>query len=222
MRDLIVIGGGEHGRCVYEAAELSGHNAIGFVDRSEGAGPNKIRPYLGTDDALQHYPNADFILGVGLGNVRTARAEIVSRCPDRWVSVIHPTATISPSAKIGAGTVILAGAIINANAVIGNHCIINTGVIVEHDCVVGNFTHLCPRVVMGGGVRIGKNCFIGMNATIRDHIELGDRNFIAMGAIIRMTRMEATIAARKMEVPSQDVLEEREFALHQTGAEYRR
>jgi acetyltransferase EpsM len=218
MRDLIIIGGGEHGHCVYEAAQLSGMSAIGFVDREE----RSIKPYLGTDAALAHYPNADFILGVGLGNVRTARAEIVSRCPDRWVSVIHPTAIISPSARIGKGTVILAGAIVNANAVIGEHCIINTGAVVEHDCEIGDFTHLCPRVVMGGGTRIGSNSFIGMGAVLRDHIELPPREFIMMGAVIRSNKIASSMSARAMLVPSDDVMEERALAFYNTGKEFAR
>jgi carbonic anhydrase/acetyltransferase-like protein (isoleucine patch superfamily) len=37
---------------------------------------------------------------------------------------------------------------------------------------------------VSGGVEIGEQCFIGVNATLRDHIKIGDRCVIGAGALI--------------------------------------
>ncbi len=66
----------------------------------------------------------------------------------------------------------------------GNFSIINTGVILEHDSLVGDFTHLAPRVVTGGNVRIGSRTFIGLNATIRDNITIGNNCVIGAGSVV--------------------------------------
>jgi acetyltransferase-like isoleucine patch superfamily enzyme len=38
--------------------------------------------------------------------------------------------------------------------------------------------------VVSGGVAIGEGCFIGVNATIRDHVTIGRNVVIAAGSII--------------------------------------
>src|SRR5690606_5085887 len=52
---------------------------------------------------------------------------------------MHITATISPSAIIGAGTVIMANASVNADAIVGEHVIINTNSSIDHDCKLDDF-----------------------------------------------------------------------------------
>jgi carbonic anhydrase/acetyltransferase-like protein (isoleucine patch superfamily) len=39
-------------------------------------------------------------------------------------------------------------------------------------------------VVISGGVEIGEACFIGVNATLRDHVKIGARCVIGAGALI--------------------------------------
>lgn len=38
--------------------------------------------------------------------------------------------------------------------------------------------------MVSGGVVIGEECFIGVNATLRDHITIGDRCVIGAGALM--------------------------------------
>lgn len=80
--------------------------------------------------------------------VNSTRKKIVEKLNCHFGVAIHPTAVVSPSARIGEGTVVMAGAIINAGAVIGKHCIINTGASVDHECVLGDYVHIAPRVAL--------------------------------------------------------------------------
>ncbi|MBN1859352.1 hexapeptide transferase, partial [Candidatus Bipolaricaulota bacterium] len=78
---------------------------------------------------------------VGLGSTRDNRprrrlfdmARIANLMP---LSVIHPSAAVSPHSELGPGCQILAGAIINADGQVGCNTIVNSGGIVEHDCRV--------------------------------------------------------------------------------------
>jgi acetyltransferase-like isoleucine patch superfamily enzyme len=57
-------------------------------------------------------------------------------------TVVHPTAIISPSARMGEGCLVLHGAIVNTDAVLGKACLINSGALVDHDNVLEAGVHV--------------------------------------------------------------------------------
>jgi UDP-3-O-[3-hydroxymyristoyl] glucosamine N-acyltransferase len=85
----------------------------------------------------------------------------------RFVPGIHPSAYVSPSAKLDPENVS-----------------IRPGAIVMDDAVIGNGTEIAPNAVIHEGVTIGEDCRIGANVTIREHCVLGNRIFIQPGAVI--------------------------------------
>lgn len=185
LQDLVIIGGGEHAGCVFDAARLSGNfNVLGFLDREKKN--IKDLPYLGGDDAAAAYAHASFIVGVGMIGPGRGRKLIADKMTTvrSWATIVHPKAIVSPRAVLGIGVLIMPGAIINAGATIGDHCIVNSGAVIEHDCRIGAFSHLCPGVVMGGGVIIGENSVIGLGARIRDHVTIGAFSFVAMASVV--------------------------------------
>ena len=39
-------------------------------------------------------------------------------------------------------------------------------------------------MVVSGGVEVGEQCFIGVNATLRDHIKVGEKCVIGAGTLL--------------------------------------
>lgn len=101
-----------------------------------------------------------------------------------FATLIHPSADISPSAKIGHGAQILSGAVINAKAVIGHNTTINTGAIIEHDCVIGDSVHVAPNATICGGSEIGDRTFVGCGATVIQGKKVGQACMIAAGSVL--------------------------------------
>ncbi|CAN5221305.1 acetyltransferase [soil metagenome] len=99
-------------------------------------------------------------------------------------ALVHPTATLSPSALNGEGTVVMANATINSEAQVGMHCIINTGAIVEHDCIIDDFVHISPNAAIAGEVRVGKGSHIGIGAVVIPGIKIGRWCTVGAGAVI--------------------------------------
>lgn len=77
------------------------------------------------------------------------------------VNLIHKSALISPSAIVeeNAGILIMPYVVINAKAKIEKGVILNTSSVIEHECVIGEFSHVSVGAKCAGNVKIGKNCF---------------------------------------------------------------
>lgn len=63
-------------------------------------------------------------------------------------TLIHPTAIVSPSAKIGGGTIICAGATAGTGATIGKCCIISSAATIARNVTLGDWSYVdCGEVV---------------------------------------------------------------------------
>ena len=109
---------------------------------------------------------------------------IVSIGDIEFVTIIHPSAIMSPSAKIGEGSVVMAGAVINADAVIGKHCIVNTGATIDHECVIEDFCHIAPGVHISGNTLVGEGTWIGIGSCVIQGITIGRNSVIGAGSVV--------------------------------------
>ena len=154
MKSLLILGSGGHGQVVKEIAIACGYEAeaIAFLDDKATSAVGKINeaPYLA--------PNYDgVIIAIGNNALRRDIAEKLERFEGiNIVTLIHPTAFVSPSVIIGKGTVIEPNAIVNAHSKIGEGCIISVGAIVDHDCSVGYFSHINAGAICMAGSKVKK------------------------------------------------------------------
>jgi len=98
--------------------------------------------------------------------------------------LIHPTAVVSLSAKIGIGSQILANSVVGADAIIGEAGIVNHNAVVDHECVLGDGVHIAPSATLCGCVSVGDNVFIGAGATILPRINIGADSVIGAGSVV--------------------------------------
>ena len=104
--------------------------------------------------------------GYSLATYCSSRATVLCQEPPGENCFILEDNTIQPFARIGRNVTLWSG------NHIGHHAII------EDDCFITS------HVVVSGGVRVGRKCFIGVNATRRDHITIGESSVIPAGAVI--------------------------------------
>lgn len=145
--NLLILGAGSHGREVRELAEsLRVFRKTAFLDdvKPEALGPcRELARYI--DD----YPIA--IPAVGNREVRMRWLAELAQAGFVLPVLIHPGATVSPSAEIGLGTVVCARAVIGSGAMIGRGCIISSGATIDRDAVLPDGVHVdCGRIVTAG------------------------------------------------------------------------
>ncbi|RBP20325.1 sugar O-acyltransferase (sialic acid O-acetyltransferase NeuD family) [Marinobacter pelagius] len=184
---LAILGASGHGKVVADAATLSDWSEVVFFD---DAWPNLTQngPWRvagGSRELMTQATQFDgVIVAIGNNRVRNARQRELKDAGLNVVSVIHPSAVISPHASIGVGAVIFAGAVINACARVGAGSIVNTGAVVEHDCSIGEYSHLSPNSVLAGGVSAGRMVWVGAGASIKQLVVLGDEVSVGMGSVV--------------------------------------
>jgi sugar O-acyltransferase (sialic acid O-acetyltransferase NeuD family) len=191
---VIVVGAGGHAVVVADALLEAGACVLGFTDPDAGKyGAQRLGlPVLGGDDILKRHGQDNVRLANGLGFVNgsgqtSSRARVQQQLVAegwRFISVIHPRATVSRSATLGDGCQVMAGAIVQAGASIGAGTIVNTAAVVEHGAVVGAWCHLASQSTLAGQVRVGAGSLVGAGAVLRQSVSIGDDTIVGAGAVV--------------------------------------
>lgn len=193
MKDIILLGSGGHAKSIVDAIEQNGEFKIaGFIDNISKSG-FEYRGYkiIGTDKDLEkiyalgiHY--AFVCVGyLGKGIIRDNLYRQLKGIGYVLPVIIDGSSTLATDVEIGEGTFVGKNAVINANAVVGKMAIINSAAVIEHDCYIGEFTHIAVAAVICGMTRIGTHTLIGANVTAIQNINIGDNCQIGAGSIIR-------------------------------------
>ncbi len=144
--NLLILGAGSHGQEVRELAQrLNVFRKVAFLD-DDLTKPGVIGPCSGLERWVEEFPAA--IPAVGDQALRMRWLGELARAGFVLPVLIHPDATVSPSAALGYGTVVCARAAIGSGAEIGPGCIISSASVIERYAVLPEGTHVdCGRVV---------------------------------------------------------------------------
>lgn len=134
-------------------------------------------------------------IGGGNGKARETMTQLMHSHGFTPRSLIHKSAIISPFADIGENVQLLAGSIIGAFASLGDYVIINSGANVDHDCEIGKGSHLAPMAALAGEVCVGKDVFIGTNATVLPRLKIEDKALVGAGAVVTKNIPSGAIVA---------------------------
>jgi len=139
--------------------------------------------------ALQTFPPEEFDCFVALGysKVNAARKEIyekVKKAGYQCPSYISSKAVIFNNLVIGDNCLILENNTVQPFVEVGANTTIWSGNHIGHHSKIGSHVFIASHVVVSGGVSIEDQCFIGVNATIRDHISIGRGTIIGAGALV--------------------------------------
>ncbi|MDV6376982.1 acetyltransferase [Sporosarcina sp. GW1-11] len=190
-KPIIIVGDGGHASVLIETLITLNKKILGYTAPKERKELFHL-VYLGTDDVIESYcPNeVELVIGLGTVGVSTFRKELFESYKKKgytFTSVIHPSANLSPSVKLGEGVQIMAGVIMQTNVNVFDNVIINTGVIIDHDCKVKSHTHIAPGTTLSGSVTVGQGCHIGTGSAVIQGISIGDGTLIGAGSVVVTT-----------------------------------
>jgi sugar O-acyltransferase (sialic acid O-acetyltransferase NeuD family) len=168
------------------------YEIIGFIDDMAPDIPTIVGfPVLGRMAELEcHISSADCaVVALGNNELRRVLSQRVTNAGVPLVSIIHPKAVVSPTARLSPGCAVMAGAIVGAQAQIGIAAILNCGSVVDHDAMVGDYGHLGVNSCIAGGSSIGDSAWVQAGAAVGYGIHIGDGEVVSAAPLqIRKAR----------------------------------
>lgn len=162
-----------------------------FIDDNESTHGSMINdiPSMSLESAIQRFPNAAVVGGVGTPKVRQALMQKAMSAGFSFETLVHPRVECSKWVQIGEGAVVCAGNILTTNVRLGEQVQINLDCTIGHDVEMGSYTTLAPGVHVSGCVQFGERVYVGtgaviINGTADKPIVIGDDAVIGAGACV--------------------------------------
>lgn len=188
MRQLAILGASGHGKVVAEAALRSGWDGVDFYD---DAWPEKRKAgkwVVSGDTAalLKALGRFDGVIVAIDGNaIRMEKITLLQEAGARMATIVHPFATVSDSALLGAGTVVMPGVVVNADSIVGVGAILNTSCSIDHEGVLGDGVYIGPGAHLADGVRVGDLSWVGLGASVGPGVTIGREVVVQVGEAVK-------------------------------------
>lgn len=190
MIDLVIFGAGGLGQMVYDILHAArGIHVVGFLDsdrRLHGTkvGPMRVIGGLESIDTLRRRGVSHAVVAIGDNPIRVEIAEAIRAKRMELASAIHPAASLSIHAAVGAHVIIGPRATLCVHSRVSEHAVVGAGCIIEHDGVVGRGAFLHPAVRLAGTVTVEAYATLGIGCTVIPGRRIGAGAFVAPGSIV--------------------------------------
>lgn len=161
---------------------------IGFLD--DGCGAESIVHGLPVLGGLASWSDLDdnilFIPALHKLKKMFMRRKLIDQLgvpEERWVTVIHPTATIADDVMVGHGSFIASNVTIQPGAVVLGFASIRAGANIGHDAIMNGYCYMGPSATLCGGAQIEEGVHVGPNAVIVDGIVVGQYAVVGAGSV---------------------------------------
>lgn len=184
---IFLVGAGGHGKVVLDALLESGTPLSHIHVRDEAPhlqGTIFMGCVIESWALATEMASFSFHLAIGKAEVRRRLFSALTALGALPLTAMHPSASVSRYSILGAGCFVAARSVIAPGATLGDCVILNHGAIVDHDCEVGDFSHIAPNATLGGGVRVGAGVLIGAGAIILPGITIGAGATVGAGAVV--------------------------------------
>jgi len=152
-------------------------------------------PVIAFEEVAARFPPSDYSMFVAIGytkmnKVREVKYYAAKALGYALATFISPRCSFLTALPIGDNCLIMEDNTIQPFVRIGSDVIMWSGNHVGHDAVIEDHCFLTSHVVVSGFTRIGRNSFLGVNATLRDAIMIAPETLVGAGAVIMKDTVE--------------------------------
>jgi sugar O-acyltransferase (sialic acid O-acetyltransferase NeuD family) len=188
IRRILIVGAGGFGREVLLWARAVWPSQCGLIagflsaDAGRPNGQACPLPILADPSRFEPEPGDALILAIGIPETRRVVAESLESRGAKFLTLVHPTAIVAPTASIGAGSIVCPFSIVSDSAKVGRFALLNYHTSLGHDATAGDYAVLSPYATLGGAARIGNDVFMGMHASVGPGKHVGARSKVSANA----------------------------------------
>lgn len=170
--------------------ERHSFECVGFLvsDLSNLGEHDSREDVLGDLTWLDATPGRVDALAIGIGNPQVRDRlgrELRARHPALELPpLVHPTARMDASCRLGEGVLVCAGNIFTVNVEIRSYAMVNLSCTIGHEAILGAGCVLNPTVNVSGGVALGDRVLVGTGAQILQYVDIGADAVIGAGAVV--------------------------------------
>ena len=157
--------------------------AVVLNSRVDNTLKNKLNTLIISIDDFKPSKDKKYIFGF-LNSNKEQYIKALNKYNIDYVNLIHPTAYIAKSTKLGGGNFIGAGVIIGPNVTIGDYNYFNRGSLIGHDVVLGNMNHVGPGANICGRCKVANKCNFGASSAINDGLSIGSNCIIGSNSTV--------------------------------------
>jgi sugar O-acyltransferase (sialic acid O-acetyltransferase NeuD family) len=198
MARLVIFGAGDIARLAhFYFRKDSPHEVVAFAVDGEFRTGDSFDglPLIDTAALTSRYPPAEHSMFVALSYAKMNRARAAKYAEMKGygytlVSYVSSRCTYLSETPPGDNCFILEDNTIQPFVTIGSNVTLWSGNHIGHDAVIDDHCFITSHVVVSGHVRIRSYCFVGVNATLRNSIEIAPATLIGAGAVIMKSTKE--------------------------------
>jgi sugar O-acyltransferase (sialic acid O-acetyltransferase NeuD family) len=198
MKKLIIVGNTSNARLAKYFFDIdSDYKVIAFSVNKEYITEEKFEglPVIPLEDLKEKYPpsETELFVAVGYTNMNKIREKLYNQCKEMGYTManyISSRCSFLTQFPTGDNCFILEDNTIQPYVKIGNNVVLWSGNHIGHDVVIEDHNFISSQVVVSGFVTIKRNCFLGVNSTLRDAITIAPETLIAAGAVIMKDTVE--------------------------------
>lgn len=142
---------------------------------------------LGGLDQVRRYPQAHLAVCLENGAARAGAVARLARLgvgPNRFATIVHPSAAVPEGCTVGEGSIILANVVMTAAVTLGRHVVAMPRATFAHGDVAEDYTTFGAAAVLGAYVTVGRASCLGLHSSVRHHCRIGAGALIANGAAV--------------------------------------
>jgi len=188
--NLVIIGAGGLAREVYDLAMICyGDNpdfrVKGFLSKEASEVEALGYPKILTSSVDYQIEEGD-VFFCAIGDVKR-RKKVVERIlakGGKFINLIHPTASISPSVTLGVGVAIKSYCVISSDVSIGDFTYLQSSVIMGHDVKIGKYCQINSLSFFAGYAEIEDCVTVNAGAKLIQNVKVEDNAVIGMGSVV--------------------------------------